>query len=81
MTRREKKLIKKNRKDLIKRIKKMSNEQFEAYYATLVEIYGKESFYSNLAKRYVHNLKDGGRIKELSPICLGQKVEPSKSKK
>ena len=34
-----KKILKKNRKDLIKRIKSMTPEQFDAYYETLVEIY------------------------------------------
>ena len=53
-----KKILKKNRKDLIKRIKSMTPEQFEAYYETLVEIYGRECFYKTFSKRYVKKLME-----------------------
>ena len=49
---------KKNRKDLIKRIKSMTVEQFDAYYETLVEIYGRECFYKTFSKRYVKKLME-----------------------
>jgi hypothetical protein len=53
-----KKILKKNRKDLIKRIKSMTPEQFDAYYETLVEIYGRECFYKTFSKRYVKKLME-----------------------
>ena len=53
-----KKILKKNRKDLIKRIKSMTVEQFDAYYETLVEIYGRECFYKTFSKRYVKKLME-----------------------
>lgn len=53
-----KKILKKNRKDLIKRIKNMTPEQFDAYYETLVEIYGRECFYKTFSKRYVKKLME-----------------------
>ena len=51
------KTAKKNRKNLVKRIKNMTPEQFDAYYETLVEIYGRECFHKEFAKRYVKRLK------------------------
>lgn len=51
------KIAKKNRKSLVKRIKNMTPEQFDAYYETLVEIYGRECFHKEFAKRYVRRLK------------------------
>ena len=48
---------KKNRKSLVKRIKSMTVEQFDAYYETLVNIYGRECFHKEFAKRYVRLLK------------------------
>lgn len=53
-----KKILKKNRKDLIKRIKSMTPEQFDAYYETLIEIYGRECFYKTFSKRYVKKLME-----------------------
>lgn len=52
------KTAKRNRKDLIKRIKSMTVEQFDAYYETLVEIYGRECFYKTFSKRYVKKLME-----------------------
>lgn len=63
----EKKKIKeakKNRKNLVKRIKNMTPEQFDAYYETLVEIYGRECFHKEFAKRYVRNLWGKTRCEE-----------------
>ena len=53
-----KRISRKNRKDLIKRIKSMTVEQFDAYYETLVEIYGRECFYKTFSKRYVKKLME-----------------------
>jgi hypothetical protein len=36
----------------------MTPEQFEAYYETLVEIYGRECFYKTFSKRYVKKLME-----------------------
>lgn len=55
---------KKNRKNLVKRIKNMTPEQFDAYYETLVEIYGRECFHKEFAKRYVRNLWGKARCEE-----------------
>jgi flagellar biosynthesis component FlhA len=57
MEKKRRKDAKKNRKNLVKRIKNMTVEQFDAYYETLVNIYGRECFHKEFAKRYVRLLK------------------------